>query len=112
MAACDSGTSLEMPPPVFTVTFNSLGGSLVGAQEVAPGEKVSRPGSPARIDHSFVGWFTAPTGGTVFDFYTAITADKTVYARWIYTPASPPLPPPSRPPPRIFTFSSINCILI
>lgn len=40
------------------------------------------PLSVTRIDYKFEGWFTAETGGILFDFNSPITKLTTVYAQW------------------------------
>ncbi|MFA6624676.1 MAG: InlB B-repeat-containing protein [Bacilli bacterium] len=37
---------------------------------------------PLRKGYDFVNWYTAATGGEVFDFTTKITSKTTVYAKW------------------------------
>jgi len=75
----------EKPGVYYTVTFNSMGGSYVPSQRVAEGGKATRPNNPTRLDHRFMNWystdsFTEPR----YDFiYTPITADITLYVKWI-----------------------------
>jgi uncharacterized repeat protein (TIGR02543 family) len=67
----------------FTVTFDSAGGSLVGDQTVPFGDFASEPADPTLGGFAFNGWYTAASGGTLFDFATmAIEADTTLYAQW------------------------------
>jgi len=51
-----------------------------GLTATQPGTNPTRAG--AILDYEFDGWYTAPTGGTSFNFATPITEDTTVYARW------------------------------
>ena len=70
-------------PSYFVVTFYMHGGSPVGSQDVREGQSATRPyPAPTREGHTFVNWYTAATGGTVFDFAGPITANTTVHARW------------------------------
>ena len=69
-----------------TVTFESNGGSAVAVQTVADGSKVVKPADPTREGFVFDGWCSDAACTAVFDFDTAITADVTLYARWV--PAS------------------------
>ena len=69
------------------VTFNLQGGGPANSfppQWVAYGATATRPiTTPILAGHTFVGWFTAPVGGVVFDFEnTPITQPTTVHARW------------------------------
>ncbi|HBI53227.1 MAG TPA: hypothetical protein DDX72_10680 [Ruminococcaceae bacterium] len=88
----------------FTVTFDSRGGSAVASQRVISGEKASAPADPFRGESVFIGWYdNAGCTGSPFDFeQTVITADKTLYAKWIitgisYTPSVPSYPTSNTP---------------
>jgi len=77
----------DMPPVTnFTVSFNGHGGTvnLPADQTIADGQTASRPVTApgGRSGYTFVNWFTAETGGEVFDFSTPITADTVIHARW------------------------------
>jgi len=67
-----------------TVTFNLHGGTgNFPAQNVLDGEYATRPViNPTRANHLFVGWYTAATGGILFDFDSPITAATEIHARW------------------------------
>ncbi len=65
-----------------TVTFDSRGGSTVAPQTVDYNTTASVPVPPTRTGYAFDGWYTATTGGTLWDFATPITSDTTVYAQW------------------------------
>ena len=70
--------------PLFTVSFDSNGGSATEAQTVAYGRKASQPISPVRDNYYFAGWFTDSGLLSGFDFEgTLITADLTLYAKWV-----------------------------
>jgi len=66
---------------VYTVTFNSMGGSAVSSQTVASGFTADKPVS-TRDGYSLKGWYTSSAGGTEFDFSQPITSNKTLYAQW------------------------------
>jgi uncharacterized repeat protein (TIGR02543 family) len=75
--------------PVYTVTYDSQGGSAVDAQHVTlPATTVvTLPAAPTRESYTFGGWFTAVSGGgTAFIGTTTVTADITVYAKWTAIP--------------------------
>lgn len=60
---------------VYTVTFNTDGGSEVAAQRVKDSEKATKPKTdPEKEGYTFKGWD--------FDFATPITENKTVNAKW------------------------------
>jgi len=65
-----------------TVTFDSQGGSAVPAQTVSYGAAAPRPGDPSRAGYTFAGWFSAASGGSVYDFTSPVTSSLTLYAQW------------------------------
>ena len=68
---------------LYTVTFDSNGGSTVALQNVDENETVSEPESPVsnKCDN-FVGWYTDQELTTKFDFSTPIKENITLYAGW------------------------------
>ena len=66
----------------YTVTFNANGGSGGTTRQVASGSAVGTLPTPTRGGHSFVGWFTAATGGTQISASTKVNANVTYYAHW------------------------------
>ena len=82
-ASASAITVGPVAPGSSTVSFNSAGGSGVPAQTVTNGGLATAPAAPARAGYSFDGWFTAATGGSLWDFATGtISADTTLYAQW------------------------------
>ena len=72
-------------PDPFTVTYNSQGGSAVSNGSTTVGVPISdSPGVPTQSGYTFLGWFTAISGGTAITFpYThGQTANFTLYAQW------------------------------
>lgn len=70
---------------VYTVTFDSLGGSAVEAQSVTEGKYATKPATdPERADYLFRFWTADKTANTEFKFAeTKIVADTTLYAVWV-----------------------------
>ena len=64
---------------MYAVTFDSNGGSVVPAQNIAHGGRSTKPADPTRSGYEFDGWFV---GDTKWDFATAITAPITLKAKW------------------------------
>jgi len=64
---------------MYSVTFDSNGGSAVTAQNVAHGGTATKPADPTRSGYEFDGWFN---GETEWNFSTAITAAITLKAKW------------------------------
>jgi len=72
----------------YFVTFDKNGGDT----EAQPSLKQVKPGAttidalpstePTKAGSKFMGWYTAPTGGTQFSAATTVNRDITVYARW------------------------------
>lgn len=68
----------------YTVTFQTNGGTAVDAQKVVNGKTVAKPDDPANGDLVFVGWYTDNnTFRNLFSFTQPITADITLYARFV-----------------------------
>lgn len=68
----------------YTVTFESNGGSAVEAQQVVEGKFATKPQPvPTKDGYLFTGWYTEQTMSNLFDFYTPITKDITLYAKWL-----------------------------
>ena len=68
---------------VYTVTFDTVGGSAVASQSVVYGKKASEPtATPTKVDSAFIGWYADSAYTTKFDFSAIVAGDVTVYARW------------------------------
>ena len=80
-----SGGGGDEPTPTFyRVTFDGgAGATTTAAIDVESGKFASKPSDPTRTGFEFLGWFTAETGGTEWNFTTdAVTANITLYAHW------------------------------
>ena len=69
-------------PAVYTVTFNTNGGSLIPSQSVEHNQAAEEPASPAKSGNTFVGWYLDSDLTAAFDFSTPVTSDLTLYAKW------------------------------
>lgn len=69
-------------PNIYTVTFESNGGSAVEAQQVEAGKMAMKPAAPTRDNYEFAGWYTDTAFTNLYDFQTPVTADVTLYAKW------------------------------
>jgi len=67
----------------YTVTFNSNGGSHIDGQIVEAGGTARQPDDPTREGYIFDGWYSDEDE---YDFYTPVTANITLYARWKEVP--------------------------
>ena len=71
--------------PLYTVTFNSDGGSDVASRLIENGTRMGTPDYPKREGYVFKGW-RLPGSDTNFDFYnTPITDNITLIAQWKQT---------------------------
>ncbi len=68
---------------LFTVTFESGGGTEIPAQTVREGGRASRPADPDRDGYVFTGWYTDAGLTAGFDFGTPIAEDTSLYAGWV-----------------------------
>ena len=59
---------------LYTVTFDTLGGSEVVSQQVEEGALLSTTVIPTKVGYTFAGWD--------YDFSTPVTSSKTVTAEW------------------------------
>ena len=83
--ASDEEEELFTTSSVYTVTFDTRGGSEIAPQFITSGGKAELPSQPVMDgDVHFNGWYTDETWTSCFDFDTPITKDTTIYARWSY----------------------------
>ena len=73
--------------PVYTITFDSKGGSEVSPITAKAGEAISAPEKPTKTDFAFSGWYESSDGGvtlseTEFAFTYMPAKDITLYAKW------------------------------
>ena len=69
---------------VYTVTFESNGGSAVTAlSNVATGTMITAPTAPTKAHYTFDGWYKEVGLTTAWNFATdTVTANTTLYAKW------------------------------
>ena len=68
---------------LYTVTFNSMGGSEVSAVNIAGGNTVPEPVNPSREGYIFSGWYLDETTSESWNFSTnTVDRDITLYAGW------------------------------
>lgn len=70
------------PVAATGVTFDSQGGSPIGAQTVKLGGTASEPVAPTKDGFKFVRWTTDVAGIQPYDFNSEVTAPVTLYAQW------------------------------
>ena len=75
--------TVEEQNRVFSVSFNSMGGTEVQSQQIVRGNLVVEPGV-SRLGFIFGGWYLEPDCITKWDFATSrVEGDVTLYAKWI-----------------------------
>lgn len=79
----DSGHLFCVKSQAHRVKFDAQGGSSVNGQTPASGSTVSKPTDPTREGYTFAGWYTDEACTKAYDFSVAVTADMTLYAKWI-----------------------------
>ncbi|MBO4834581.1 MAG: InlB B-repeat-containing protein [Lachnospiraceae bacterium] len=80
----DGSIDLKVSPEVaYEVKFDTDGGSAVDSQIVPAGQKATCPATPTKEGYTFDRWYSDAACTTQFNFNTAITADTTIYGRWM-----------------------------
>ena len=87
--ANDSGRLFKLAgAESWRVAFDAQGGSYAAPRYVAKNKMVSEPAAPTRDGYTFLGWYTAE--GEKWDFAKdVVTADMTLYAKWIKNAVNP-----------------------
>jgi len=67
---------------VFSVRFESNGGSAVSSVSVVAGLKLAKPLDPIKASYLFDGWYTDATLTTAYDFNKAVSSSFILYAKW------------------------------
>lgn len=72
-------TIIEPDSPLYTVTFNSNGGSAVESVLVEENKLITEPVSPTKEGYTFEGWYV---NNQKFDFSTPVTRNIILVAKW------------------------------
>lgn len=84
----DSGTLFKLNAGV-KVSFSAGKGSKVDFQTTAANGSVAKPADPTREGYTFAGWYTDEACTEAYDFSVAVTADMTLYAKWVKNAVNP-----------------------
>lgn len=84
----DSGALFKLNAGV-KVSFSAGDGSKVDFQTTAANGSVAKPADPTRKGYTFAGWYTDEACTEAYDFSVAVTADMTLYAKWVKNAVSP-----------------------
>ena len=103
----------EPPTVIYTVTFDSEGGSPVPEQKVKENETAVEPEDPTREGYTFEGWYLDEDCTIPFDFATPIMSDIMLYAKWtkIVEP-EPPGPGPHTGEFRAWSLINLICAVL
>lgn len=72
---------------IYSVSFDSNGGSSVSTQQIPYQTKVNTPSKPTKQGDTFVGWYKDSTLTTEWNFTTdVVTETMTLYAKWTKKP--------------------------
>ena len=77
-----SGAGTIENSAVYTVSFDTDGGSTVAAQKILRGQKAVRPADPTRSGYRFNGWYTDGAYTAEYDFNTPVIDALTLTAKW------------------------------
>lgn len=72
-------TVKENVKEIYTITFDSAGGTTISTQEVEEGNKVSQPNNPTKEGYNFIEW---QLNGVKYDFESVVNQDITLKAVW------------------------------
>ena len=64
---------------VYTITFNSDGGTEFASQQVEEKNKVTKPADPTKDGYNFIGWYV---GDEPYNFDSEVTKDLEIVAKW------------------------------
>lgn len=78
--------------PIYRVTFESNGGSLIDDQFIAENRAITPLPIPTKDDHTFEGWFKDNEFVTPWGEHEGVTEALTLYAKWKQLPPKLPAP--------------------
>ena len=81
LKSIDDGETPNPEPEIYTVTFETNGGSSIESQAVEEGNTVLKPADPTKEGYTFDGWYSDEALSTIYDFGTPVTEDITLYAK-------------------------------
>lgn len=81
----DTITANNPTPTVYTVSFNTNGGTSVSSQQITSGDVAILPSTPTKTDYTFAGWYSDSELTVAYDFSTPVTQNITLYAKWTLT---------------------------
>ena len=83
---------------LFTVSFNTNGGSAVESVLVEEGGLVPAPAAPTKDSYTFAGWHKGSADGEAWDFANdTVSGDLVLFAAWNEVVPEEPTPDPEAP---------------
>jgi len=76
-------SSASQDTDVFTVRFSTGDGSAIPAQHIKYSKTAEKPAEPIYPKYRFGGWYNDRTYTDEYNFATEVTANITIYAKWI-----------------------------
>ena len=74
---------------MWTITFETNGGSAIQSIQVNNGTLVTKPQNPTKTNYTFINWYTDEALTVVWDFTVdTVTQDVILYAKWRVTIAA------------------------
>lgn len=67
--------------PIYTVDFDSAGGSAIGSQDIMEGDRIIDPVEPVKDGLTFIFWYLTDDS-VMFDMNSKIIGDVSLTARW------------------------------
>ena len=80
LSSCDDKKDNEESGKIYTVTFDSDGGTPVEAQRVESNKKAKEPTAPTRAGYIFEGWYHGNERWSFIGY--VVTEDMTLVAKW------------------------------
>ncbi|WP_164848607.1 InlB B-repeat-containing protein [Paenibacillus sp. DCT19] len=69
---------------IYTVSFNSNGGTPVADQTMESGGNATTPAVPTRDGYTFNGWYSDTGLNEAYSFTTSVMGNLTLYAKWTF----------------------------
>ncbi len=71
-------------PEIYTVSFNTSGGTAIDSVEAEYNMTISNPGSPTKSGYTFSGWYTNTSYSNAWNFSNdTVTSNTVLYAKWV-----------------------------
>lgn len=80
------GTFKNGASGVWTVTFNTNGGTPEPESQIRANAAATKPADPTRSGYVFAGWYTDEACTAAYDFTKPVTDSVTLYAKWEAAP--------------------------